>query len=241
MKPSLVLLTLLLCGISFLPAQRGIWHRLTPHHEFEITVDTTREYNEYTKEIQVSYSIPKVTVKDKGSEKVIQTIYPPDSEEIDYIHDSSLAVIIVDANFDGYMDIAIRDWPMMYLSTFSYYLYSPEKGKFILNEPLSTAYSPEIDPETKTFHHFWHIGVTTFSHQVYLLIDGKWELIAFEEEDNMMMQMDTTAEISLYCEIKVGNKMVTMPETGSRICHNMPCDLTRYALLMRRHLIGIKK
>lgn len=241
MKLFLVLLPLLLCTNSFLTAQRGTWLRHTPHHEFEITVDTTREYNEYTEDIQISYSIPKVKVKEKATDKVIQTIYPPDSKEIDYIHDSSLAVIIIDANFDGYMDIAIRDWPMMYLSTFSYYLYSPEKGKFVLNNPLSTSYSPEIDPETKTFHHFWHIGVTTFSHQVYLLIDGKWELIAFEEEDNMMMQMDSTAQISWYGEIKIGNKMVSMPDWGSRICHNMPCDLTRHALLMRRHLIGIKK
>lgn len=232
---------ILLSITAILPAQRGVWELQTAHHDFRITVDTTIEYNKYTERDECEYSIPRVEIRAKGSNKVIQTIYPPDSEGIDCIHDSSLAVMFKDANFDGYSDLLVRNWPLMYLNTWSFYIYDPDKQRFIRDEVLSETFDPELDPKTKTFHSFSHVGVTTFYHEVNQLINDKWVRIAYEEEDNTMHSMDTSLAISWTSMVLINGKMRDMGEKGSGICHNDTCGLTDYALLLRRQLSGLKK
>jgi|GEM_PF-6627321 len=180
---------LLVLGFTFLslPGQRGpgietnhgSWNYFSQDHIFHIHVDTTlverREDYDVT-----DYAIPQIDILSRNPIRYIQSIFPAEAHSISTVYDSSLAIKIVDANFDGFLDLEVRDTPMMYLSTSHYWLYNPKTEMFLADTFLADLTDITYMPEQGLVHSYYHIGPNEFGHSLWEWQDGLLKCVARE-------------------------------------------------------------
>lgn len=201
-RPFFIILFLLLAPLAL--ASQSIWTYASDAHTFDIHVDTTIKDTEYDY-VDAYYSIKKVEITSPTSPERMQTIVPLEAQEISTVYDSSLAVKLVDANFDGIVDLEVRDQPMVYLSTSHFWLYNAETRQFQADTFLAKLYGISFLPEQKMVHSYYHIGVSEFGHSLWQWQDGKLVMVISE---TVMDNMHDGGDDFYLLEVRSGNDMI---------------------------------
>ncbi|MGH9345492.1 MAG: XAC2610-related protein [Terriglobia bacterium] len=109
----------------------------------------------------------KIEISEGGSKKIVQIIPNPINPYFADI-DPLRILKLVDANFDGYNDFAIREGcGVTGNSSYDFYLYDPAKNQFVHNSFLSNLVETEFDPESKQVKSVWNMSAGDWGHETY--------------------------------------------------------------------------
>ena len=85
--------------------------------------------------------------------------------------------MLVDMNFDGYLDLKVTYAMGAYNQSRKYWLYQPRTRRFVKSTDLENLLWPQFDPETKTIKDGGRVGGPVYTDGVYQWIRGKLETL----------------------------------------------------------------
>ena len=164
--------------------------------DFVLYIDTVHEYNKINSDTFHYFNIHALEVYHSGAKNYRQKdctflqYFPIEVKQLELWRYDAVPTRFVDVNFDGYKDFEMLHFSGMYWNNYQYFIYDPEKKKFIKDPYLTELTDPTFHPEKEYIHYNWHIGVNEFGHAVFqwkndtLLLLGK-EVINYYEEDQV--------------------------------------------------------
>lgn len=209
------------------PSIRGNHSLTKAGHSFYVKCDTHLINPDINGKPLYYFDIDRIDVYDDESSDHIQSFRPIEGDGLNTNYYTPQSLITVkDYNYDLHPDLRIPNSEMMYLTTYSFYLWHPESNSYQYDSTLSNTYSPEFDAKTRTVHHTWHVGVNFFAHEVYELEGSQWVLLARETE----MYMDAE-ELEGSLRVRVNGEMKDFHEEAEGGCHHVSrgCNLLERA------------
>ncbi len=102
---------------------------------------------------QYECMVTRVEIQPKGTDRVLWLIEVDSMQGFYCTQDEKLhAVELEDMNFDGYTDFRIQDGPSYRYTTYHYWLYKPERGRFEERVEMRELASPWFDKADSTVH-----------------------------------------------------------------------------------------
>lgn len=183
----------------FLPAQK-IWQIQDSLHQISVIWRGDSLGEEGVSQIQITRT---------GEETPFQTINP-EFRIMESFLDSTTKFRFEDMNFDGFKDIRLlENTTISAQPTYLYWLYDPEKDRFVADSQMEGLYHPE-------FHHVHHlistysrVGFTYVGHEFFTWKKGKLVRVAEHFESWGIDGEDGSVDTIIY---KYGRKFsFTLP------------------------------